>query len=118
MRDNRTYADRREYNIAHMKKRRKQLKLMAVQHMGGKCMRCGYNRYSEVLEFHHKDPSKKEFGLGMGGLTRSWKKTIEEAEKCELLCANCHREKHVEEKNKLPQAQLKEINFPQTHLQL
>lgn len=71
---------------------------MAVQYMGGKCMRCGYCKYPEVLEFHHKDPKKKEFNLGLGGLTRSWARIKKEVKKCELLCANCHREIHVEER--------------------
>jgi hypothetical protein len=36
----------------------------------------------------------------MSGLCRSWDKVKIEIEKCELLCANCHREQHVEEKMK------------------
>ena len=74
---------------------------MAIEHAGGKCMKCGYNKYPEVLEFHHKDPSQKSFGIGQKGLTRSWQKVKAEIEKCNLLCANCHREEHVEERKKL-----------------
>jgi len=49
----------------------------------------------EALEFHHRDSSKKDFGISYRGYTRSWAKVLEEIEKCELLCANCHRETHA-----------------------
>ena len=97
MKENRTYADRREYNIKSVSKRRKAIRLKAVQFAGGKCIRCGYNKYPEVLEFHHRDQKQKLFGIGQGGLTRSWERIRTEIEKCDILCANCHREIHVEE---------------------
>lgn len=100
MKEKRIYADRREYNIESVSKRRKAIRMKAVQLAGGKCIRCGYNKYPEVLEFHHRDQKQKSFGIGQRGLTRSWKKVSAEIEKCDLLCANCHREIHVEEKLK------------------
>ncbi len=98
MKEKRTYADRREYNIKAVAKRRREIRLRAIQYGGGKCMRCGYNKYPEVLEFHHKNPSKKNFNISLKGHCRSWERVRKEIEKCELLCANCHRELHVEEK--------------------
>lgn len=68
---------------------------MAREHLGGKCMLCGYSRCLEALDFHHRDPKKKDFGLSEGGITRSWEKTKKEIEKCALICANCHREVHA-----------------------
>lgn len=72
--------------------RRKNVKLKLVKHFGGKCACCGYDKYIGALEFHHLDPNKKEFGLSVGGLTRSLKKALIEAQKCVLVCSNCHRE--------------------------
>src|SRR3989344_5619954 len=92
------YFGNEQVHINSVAKRRKQIKIMAVKHMGGKCVKCGYSKYPEVLEFHHKNPSTKEFNLVLNGLTRSWERTRKEIEKCDLLCANCHREKHVEER--------------------
>ena len=77
---------------AAVKRRRKKLKMMAVELKGGKCTMCGYNRCIHALEFHHVDPSQKEFALGTSGLTRSWDRIKKELEKTILLCANCHRE--------------------------
>ncbi len=92
------YHGNEQIHIHSVAKRRKKTKRMAVEHMGGKCIVCGYSKYPEVLEFHHRDPSTKEFNLGLGGLTRSWERIKREVEKCDLLCANCHRERHVEER--------------------
>lgn len=90
----RKYKDRAKYIIKAVSKRRKKLKSMAIAYKGGKCEICGYNRDYSALEFHHRDASKKDFGLSTRGLTRSWKRIKEELDKCILLCANCHREIH------------------------
>jgi len=68
---------------------------MAIEHLGGKCIFCAYDRCSAALDFHHKDESTKEFGLSQDGLTRSWERTKKELDKCVLVCANCHREIHA-----------------------
>lgn len=93
--ETRTYSDRREYFIKAVDKRRKKIKQMAVELKGGKCQICGYKKYVGALDFHHIDEKSKEFGLGSGGLTRSWVRTKKEVEKCILVCANCHREIHA-----------------------
>lgn len=93
----RTYSDRKEYMIKAVAKRRRKIRLMAIERLGSKCIKCGYCKYPEVLEFHHKDPSQKLFGIGQRGLTRSWEKIKAEIGKCDLLCANCHREIHAEQ---------------------
>ena len=98
MKDNRTYGERKQYLIKAVTKRRKKIRLRAIKHLGGKCIRCGYSKYPEVLEFHHKNPKEKGFGISRKGHCRSWEKVKTEIEKCLLLCANCHREIHVLQK--------------------
>src|SRR5262245_48971150 len=93
--DKRTYADRREYLIKAVAKRRMQIRRLAISYLGGVCQRCGYFRCTEALEFHHRDSSRKDFGISSKGYTRSWAKVREELDKCDLLCANCHRERHA-----------------------
>lgn len=63
---------------------------------GGKCERCGYNKCLAALEFHHLNPADKEFSISNNGLP-SFEKAQKEANKCILLCANCHREEHNKE---------------------
>jgi hypothetical protein len=70
--------------------RRKQA---AVQYKGGACVECGYNRSIAALTFHHLDASTKDFEIGRK-YNLSWKRLKIELDKCELLCANCHAEKH------------------------
>lgn len=95
MPENRKYADRRDYLIKAVAKRRKRLKEMAIELKGGKCMFCGYRKTSAALDFHHIDGKTKEFGISLDGITRSWQRVSKELEKCVLVCANCHREIHA-----------------------
>src|SRR6185437_7416964 len=71
--------------------RRRRARASLVVEAGGKCASCGYDRYVGALHFHHVDPATKVFALG-GGATRSVERNRREAEKCVLLCANCHAE--------------------------
>ena len=94
--EKRTYKDRKQYFIDAVAKRRKKIRLKAIALAGGKCVKCGYNKYPEVLEFHHTNPLEKDFNISKKGHCRSWERVSEEIKKCILLCANCHREVHVE----------------------
>jgi hypothetical protein len=62
-----------------------------VMEAGGCCRLCGYDRCIAALQFHHLDPSTKEFGLGRRG-ARSIERQRAESKKCVLLCSNCHAE--------------------------
>lgn len=71
----------------------RELKSRAVKYKGGKCQKCGYDKCIEALEFHHRDPLQKEFAIS-GSYNVSWDKIKHELDKCDILCANCHREEH------------------------
>lgn len=92
MSDRRKYRDRREALIKAVAKRRRKVKLMAIEYKGGKCQLCNYNRCVGALELHHINKTDKDFGIGDKGYTRSWQLVKTELDKCILLCANCHRE--------------------------
>lgn len=66
-----------------------------INQRGGKCEICGYSKCIEALEFHHLDPKQKDFSISNTGGTPSFEKMKEEVDKCQLLCANCHREEHA-----------------------
>lgn len=60
-----------------------------------KCSKCGYvGRNFSSLEFHHtKD---KKFAIGRSGNEwASLDKIMQEAQKCTILCSNCHERKQV-----------------------
>lgn len=73
--------------------RQQELKQQAVTYKGGSCEDCGYSRCLAALEFHHLDPAEKDpswTAMKMWGFDR----VKPELDKCALLCANCHRERH------------------------
>lgn len=76
---------------------------------GGKCQKCGYSKCARALSFHHRNPYEKKFGLTLNNL---WSKNIneinQEAEKCDLLCSNCHAE--VEDAKARETSIVKKIN--------
>jgi hypothetical protein len=68
------------------------------------CDRCGEN-HPATLQFHHRDPQKKDFNLSEAvndgyGIERIKR----EVAKCTVLCANCHAKEHYEwaRRNKKP----------------
>jgi hypothetical protein len=77
----------------HIKEYRKRFKKKIVNMMGGECMLCGYNKCIKALELHHTDPHGKDFCISQM-TTLKWSKIFEEAQKCVMVCANCHREIH------------------------
>lgn len=80
--------------MTNIKKRANKEKLLEM--FGNACMRCGYNKSRRVLSFHHRDPSQKKFIIS-GNHSRKFEILVEEAKKCDILCANCHLELHDEE---------------------
>ncbi len=65
-------------------------------------MDCGLIDEPYVYDFHHRNPKSKNFVIAAkrGSSLEQLKK---EVDKCDLVCANCHRHRHHQTKN--PQAQ-------------
>lgn len=62
------------------------------------CQNCGEN-HPACLDFHHRNPEEKDFIVAtMVGGTWGKKRILEEISKCDVLCANCHRKLHYEER--------------------
>lgn len=73
-------------------RRVKNKKTILVKMFGGKCKVCGYNKYQGALQFHHINPKEKSFGIAQKYQSYSLERLVEEANKCILVCANCHIE--------------------------
>ncbi len=73
---------------------RKRKKIELINYKGGCCEKCGYNKSITALQFHHRDPKEKDFGIG--GKSYSIDRLKKEVDKCILVCANCHAEIHDE----------------------
>ena len=63
------------------------------------CNRCGFDHIA-ALEFHHRNPAEKDFLLSVAVAHYSIDRLKVEVEKCEVLCSNCHRIHHYDEKHK------------------
>lgn len=64
-----------------------------------RCQECRYDgRITATLSFHHIDGVNKDFALGSSfRIGDNWiQKVVNELDKCELLCENCHRMKHID----------------------
>lgn len=77
-------------NATAVADRRRRVKATLAKEAGGSCRRCGFDESHAALEFHHLDPETKSFAVSAKGVTRSIAALRVEAQKCVLLCANCH----------------------------
>ena len=77
-------------------RKRKIRKLFNEFRSGLKCIKCGEN-HPAVIDFHHH--SGKEFEIAwMVANGYSMEKIKKEAANCQVLCSNCHRKTHYENK--------------------
>ncbi len=83
------HANPEKYRIRDQKRHRALISL--VSSYKTRCSRCGFSN-PKALDFHHREPSQKKFTIG--NATRDKidpKRLIAEIQKCDVLCANCHR---------------------------
>lgn len=91
---------------------RKRLKIRAVAYLGGSCTKCGYSRCVDAMDFHHRDPTTKDFQIGAGGVYHRFEIVKLELDKCDLLCANCHRELHASALDEPPKRGKPHLTWP------
>ena len=72
--------------------------ILLKMEQGGRCVKCGYDKCMDALQFHHLDPKQKEFSLGQKRQS-TLSVLRKEIEKCILVCANCHAEIHANNEN-------------------
>lgn len=70
---------------------RKRVKIALVEGFEHKCSCCGLIDDPVLYDFHHLIPEEKSFGIANASTTRSRQAYADEAKKCIMLCANCHR---------------------------
>lgn len=100
----------REYQKKHYQKKKDYYKNKAKESKGKvkeqfeelkktlSCKTCGES-HPATLDFHHKNPEEKEIIISRAvGRNWGWNSLKKEIDKCDVLCANCHRKLHYEEK--------------------
>lgn len=78
----------------NVKKYRHHKKKKCIEYKGGECIVCGYNKCDGAMDFHHLDPSKKDFTISHKNHI-NLEDTKKELDKCVLLCCRCHKEVHA-----------------------
>ena len=81
-----------QYNDAKLKYRQKQKTRFLEWKAAKGCHFCD-ETFPQCLELHHLDPAQKDF-VPSQLTTGNWERFLEEARKCILVCANCHRKIH------------------------
>jgi len=61
------------------------------------CCRC-QETHPACLEFHHRDPATKSMLLSVGVAHYSLARLKAEVKKCDIICSNCHRKLHWDER--------------------
>lgn len=83
-------ANSNEYMREYMRKYSADRRLKALSILGGVCVGCSSK---ENLEIHHIDPETKSFTLAKGW-HHAWNKILDELQKCQILCEDCHKLEH------------------------
>ena len=63
------------------------------------CVDCGYNAHAVALQFDHINGNKKDSVSNLIRSDYAWKTILEEINKCEVVCANCHAIRTRDRKN-------------------
>jgi len=90
------YKNKEKWNETSRKNKTKQRNRINEFKDPLSCLKCGESR-NHLLDFHHIDPQKKKFQISQGE-RYGWEKIKKEIEKCVVLCSNCHRDFHYQEK--------------------
>lgn len=86
-------AERRKKIAESNTLRRKQIYEFVSQYkLALGCKNCGFKKCSKALEMHHRD-TNKEFTVAEAKNV-SMDRLVAELNKCDVLCANCHRMEH------------------------
>ena len=93
------YSRNKEARLELNRARRKMIKDFLDKYRQEHPCSCGENHIA-CLQFHHLDPSTKEWGISqIANRMRSIKKIKAEISKCVVICANCHFKLHWKERN-------------------
>lgn len=85
------YGNAKHQNYKKQQERGTIRKARLILLKGGCCELCKYKENYASLSFHHIDPSQKEFEIDIRKCSNSnWETLLKEANKCKVLCVNCH----------------------------
>jgi hypothetical protein len=84
------YRKNQEKRKRQMRSRLRRLTAKYVRLAGGRCQKCGYDKYLSAMSFHHVNPENKSHNPTVVIRSGDHKKVERELDKCILLCMSCH----------------------------
>jgi len=92
------YKDNKEIEKERLKKTKKEKR--AEWNAFKRTLSCAYCKFDHpaALDFHHINPKEKDDSVNQFISDGKFTKAYEEVKKCIVLCANCHRIHHYEER--------------------
>lgn len=89
-----SYHKHKKSYFARAKRRDKKIDEIIVERKSVPCMDCGVKYPPYVMDFDHRNPKEKFLNIcQMRKRRMAIKKILEEMAKCDVVCANCHRER-------------------------
>lgn len=89
------YYNNRPHEITRIKNRQNEIASKFNEYKSKLCCNCCEETETCCLDFHHRDPSMKDFNISYASRQGySWERLMEEVGKCLVVCANCHRKIH------------------------
>ena len=84
------------------KKRRDEVSAILNDMKDQPCADCGQVYPYYIMDFDHRDEEDKHFNIGTRKYSVSLEKLLEEVEKCDVVCSNCHRARTFRRENGIP----------------
>jgi hypothetical protein len=85
-------------NTCKREAKRLAARIKAANYKDNKCKKCSLQRNNiedlDKFDFHHRQPELKSFKISDKISSLTWDKLQLELDKCDMLCAICHREYH------------------------
>ena len=86
------YDSNKEVQYQRIKDRKEKIKQEVRDFKESKpCADCGVSYHHFIMDFDHRDGDEKEYSISSIINSGSRNKIWNEIEKCDLVCANCHR---------------------------
>ena len=85
------YKENKEYYLAKSREQKRRYRLYLQSLKAKPCADCGNTYLTCVMDFDHKPEFEKKYEMAKIAYSASKARITEEAAKCDVVCANCHR---------------------------
>jgi len=88
------YLKNKESYLLRDDLKRKEHKDLAARYKDVPCRDCGVKYAPHIMDFDHLNSKEKSFTISRASqMGKTLEQVIEEIKKCDVVCANCHRQR-------------------------